>query len=197
RDRIGDVPARAHQRRGMRHEVVEVQHVALRQPAGVLAIDARVVSRQLVRLHPVPAEPVQQGTPLLEWHVQPAQDDLLVQLVGPAPGPATTRRGPRGASMARRCWGRGSNSMPGNLGFRLLKQPFPRYRRLTGKPPTRVLMLAGLLVLAAVTLASQGADPQRPDPPPPTSLAATRAAQPPVIDGRDDDAVWREAQPIT
>ncbi len=26
---------------------------------------------------------------------------------------------------------------------------------------------------------------------------ATRAAQPPVIDGRDDDAVWREAPPIT
>ena len=66
-------------------------------------------------------------------------------------------------------------------------------------------MLPGLPLLAAVALASQVADPrpprQAPDtppsPPPPTSVAATRAAQPPAIDGRDDDAVWREAQPIT
>src|SRR2546428_9355853 len=55
-------------------------------------------------------------------------------------------------------------------------------------------MLLGLPLLAAVTLASQGQDP----PPPPASrVLATRAAQPPVIDGRDDDAVWREAQAIT
>jgi len=54
-------------------------------------------------------------------------------------------------------------------------------------------MLLGLPLLAAVTLASQGQDP----PPAPASrVIATRAAQPPVIDGRDDDAVWREAQPI-
>jgi Domain of unknown function (DUF5916)/Carbohydrate family 9 binding domain-like len=66
-------------------------------------------------------------------------------------------------------------------------------------------MLISLPVLAAVTLVSQAPDPrlpgQRPDPPQPalipTSIAATRAAQPPVIDGRDDDAVWREARPIT
>src|SRR6058998_3887592 len=36
---------------------------------------------------------------------------------------------------------------------RLLKQPFPRSRRLTGKPSTRLLMLPGLPLLAAVTLA--------------------------------------------
>src|SRR5713226_3519148 len=55
-------------------------------------------------------------------------------------------------------------------------------------------MLLGLPLLAAVTLASQGQDP----PPAPASrVIATRAAQPPVIDGRDDDAVWREATPIT
>src|SRR5216683_721378 len=55
-------------------------------------------------------------------------------------------------------------------------------------------MLLGLPLLAAVTLASQGQDP----PPAPASrVIATRAAQPPVIDGRDDDVVWREAQPIT
>src|SRR6266516_842692 len=57
-------------------------------------------------------------------------------------------------------------------------------------------MLLGLPLLAAVTLSSQSQDP--PPPPAPGSRAlATRAAQPPVIDGRDDDAVWREAQPIT
>ena len=54
-------------------------------------------------------------------------------------------------------------------------------------------MLLGLPLLAAVTFASQSQDP----PPAPASrVIATRAAQPPVIDGRDDDAVWREAQPI-
>jgi hypothetical protein len=63
-------------------------------------------------------------------------------------------------------------------------------------------MLLGLPLLAAVTLASQVPDPrparQPPDPPaPPTRVTATRAARPPVIDGRDDDAVWRAATPIT
>ncbi len=64
-------------------------------------------------------------------------------------------------------------------------------------------MLLGLPFLAAVTLASQS--PQAPppqrraDPPalPAKSVTATHAAQQPVIDGRDDDAVWREATPIT
>src|SRR2546427_216794 len=55
-------------------------------------------------------------------------------------------------------------------------------------------MSLGLPLLAVVTLASQVPDPP---PSPPTSVAATRAAQPPVIDGRDDDPVWREARPIT
>ncbi|PYP55223.1 MAG: hypothetical protein DMD44_15735 [Gemmatimonadetes bacterium] len=66
-------------------------------------------------------------------------------------------------------------------------------------------MLLGLPLLAAVALASQApssrpqghpADPPPPAPPP-TSATATRAAQAPVIDGRDDDAVWRDARPIT
>src|SRR5437879_5663520 len=64
-------------------------------------------------------------------------------------------------------------------------------------------MLLGWPFLAAVTLATQS--PQSPprqrraDPPPAAvkSIAATRAAQPPVIDGRDDDPVWREAPPVT
>ena len=62
-------------------------------------------------------------------------------------------------------------------------------------------MLLDLPFLAVVTLASQVADPRPPRPapdrPPPTSIGATRAARPPAIDGRDDDAVWREAPPIT
>src|SRR5213596_1460135 len=57
-------------------------------------------------------------------------------------------------------------------------------------------MLLGLPLLAAVTLSSQSQDPLAP-PAPASRVLATRAAQPPVIDGRDDDAVWREAQPIT
>src|SRR5256885_1282111 len=62
-------------------------------------------------------------------------------------------------------------------------------------------MLLGLPLLAAVTLASQAPDPRSPrhppDQPPLPPTRATHAAQPPVIDGRDDDAVWREALPIT
>src|SRR5213080_4796566 len=57
-------------------------------------------------------------------------------------------------------------------------------------------MLLGLPLLAAVTLSSQSQDPPAP-PAPASRVLATRAAQPPVIDGRVDDAVWREAQPIT
>ena len=64
-------------------------------------------------------------------------------------------------------------------------------------------MLLGLPLIAAVTFASQAQDPpgslrRPPDPQPPVrAVAATRAAQPPVIDGRDDDAVWHEAPAIT
>ena len=64
-------------------------------------------------------------------------------------------------------------------------------------------MLFGLPLLAAVTLASQSPDAsptqRRGDPPalPAKSVTATHSAQPPIIDGRDDDAVWRQATPIT
>src|SRR5207247_8915641 len=85
--------------------------------------------------------------------------------------------------------------------LRPLTQPVRRPRRLTGTPPPGLLMLLDLPSLAVVTLASQVADPRPPRPapdrPPPPSIAATRAARPPAIDGRDDDAVWREAPPIT
>ena len=63
-------------------------------------------------------------------------------------------------------------------------------------------MLVGLPLVAAVMLVSQAPSrpqgrPADPPPPPPTTVAATHAVQPPVIDGRDDDAVWRDARPIT
>src|SRR6185503_4819323 len=61
-------------------------------------------------------------------------------------------------------------------------------------------MILGLPLLAAVTLLVQDGTSQttRPTPPPaPSSVRAMRAAQAPIIDGRDDDAVWREARSIT
>ena len=62
-------------------------------------------------------------------------------------------------------------------------------------------MLCALPLLAAVTLAVQSTDGSHAaDPRPsaaPRRVTATRAVQPPVIDGRDDDAVWRLAKPIT
>ena len=61
-------------------------------------------------------------------------------------------------------------------------------------------MILGLPVLAAVTFVFQDATPQTTRPassPVPSSVRAIRAAQPPTIDGRDDDAVWRDARPIT
>src|SRR5216117_620868 len=63
-------------------------------------------------------------------------------------------------------------------------------------------MFLGFPILGAVTLATQSPEARpaqrRADPPAqPKSITATRAQQPPVIDGRDDDAVWRDAKPIT
>jgi len=61
-------------------------------------------------------------------------------------------------------------------------------------------MPLGLPLLAAVTLVVQSPNQSaRPADPPaaPKRVSATRAAAQPVIDGRDDDAVWRDARPIT
>ena len=53
-------------------------------------------------------------------------------------------------------------------------------------------------VLGLSLLALQGPSSKTPpEPAPPTSIAATRAAVPPVIDGKDDDAVWQQAPRIT
>src|SRR5216117_515594 len=74
----------------------------------------------------------------------------------------------------------------------------PSYQETT--PGIR--MLLGLPLLAVLSVVTQAPDPSRPaaDPPAPPAakrITATRAALPPVIDGRDDDAVWRRATPIT
>src|SRR5437867_6597284 len=63
------------------------------------------------------------------------------------------------------------------------------------------------MMLSLAPLASDAPDDQSPYPQTPGNRAAsprprkaaiaTRAARPPVIDGRDDDEVWREAAPIT
>src|SRR2546425_3696015 len=65
-------------------------------------------------------------------------------------------------------------------------------------------MFLGLPLLAAVTLVIQSPDPaprhrsaDSTAPATAKSVTATRATHPPVIDGRDDDAVWHEATPIT
>ncbi|HLZ46199.1 MAG TPA: DUF5916 domain-containing protein [Gemmatimonadales bacterium] len=66
-------------------------------------------------------------------------------------------------------------------------------------------MLFGLPLLAAVTLVGQAPIADRTPsrraadsaPVEGKSVIATHATQAPVIDGRDDDAVWREATPIT
>ncbi len=51
-------------------------------------------------------------------------------------------------------------------------------------------------LLAVVGGTPQGAA-MAPAPPPTRQATASRAVHPPVLDGRDDDEVWRSAQPIT
>lgn len=51
--------------------------------------------------------------------------------------------------------------------------------------------MLGFIAIAGLALGLHAADTTRVD------AVATRATVPPVIDGRDDDAVWRQAKPIT
>ena len=57
--------------------------------------------------------------------------------------------------------------------------------------------MAPLASLAVLVLAAQSAEPPLPDAPTANRAVATRAAVPPVIDGRDADAIWSLASPIT
>ena len=59
--------------------------------------------------------------------------------------------------------------------------------------------MIGMVAMVGLLLSTQGTQAARPDTAavgPVASAVAARAAQPPVIDGRDDDAVWRQAQVI-
>src|ERR1051325_11171158 len=58
-------------------------------------------------------------------------------------------------------------------------------------------MLLAVSFLAAVMVTHQAGQDPPTDPPVSKQVTATRAAQSPVIDGRDDDAVWKQATPIT
>ena len=59
--------------------------------------------------------------------------------------------------------------------------------------------MLGVAALVGLLLSPQGPVATRPDsvPAPVTTATAVRAAQPPVIDGRDTDAVWSQAVAIT
>src|SRR2546430_9418545 len=65
------------------------------------------------------------------------------QNVFPAPGPATTRTGPSGASMARRCGGRGSNSMPESSGAALERHGTRHWSPGVEPPPREAQAIRG------------------------------------------------------
>ena len=58
--------------------------------------------------------------------------------------------------------------------------------------------MIAVAILAAIVVQAPHSDTVggRDVPPVPPALAS-RAVEPPVIDGREDDAVWRTARPIT
>src|SRR5207302_655130 len=105
------------------------------------------------------------------------------------PGRGALREGGLGPRRARAL-------SPGTFDTTLSRLPLSK-----GQISNQAFMLIGLPLLAAVTLARQVAHTrpvQSADSPPPVrTVAATRAARAPVIDGRDDDPVWREAPAIT
>src|SRR5947208_15964846 len=63
-----------------------------------------------------------------------------------------------------------------------------------------MLAPATLLILSVVARHGQAADDRTPPAARPdsiTAVTAVRAATPPKVDGRDDDAVWRNAQRVS
>ena len=81
------VPAirdQAGERLGLRDQLVEVDHVAVREPGAVLAKQPRLVGLQLVTVEPMPAEAVEHAATALRRHPQPAEYDGLVDLIGDA-----------------------------------------------------------------------------------------------------------------
>src|SRR5437667_11762189 len=63
--------------------------------------------------------------------------------------------------------------------------------------PVAVPMLALMIVVQANGSSGAETPPARTPPPTSNSVAARRAVRPVVIDGKDDDPVWREAPAIT
>jgi hypothetical protein len=61
------------------------------------------------------------------------------------------------------------------------------------------VLASTVLLTVAVSLQNQAVAvaPSPPASPSATKASAVRAVRPPVLDGRDDDEVWRLAQPIT
>src|SRR5438034_3025630 len=69
-----------------------------------------------------------------------------------------------------------------------------RWRSMTGSTPRIVLV-----VLIAVAISAAAADAQEASSPAAARLVAVprRADQPPTLDGKLDDPIWRDTQPIT
>ena len=67
--------------RALGDQVVEVHHVAAREPRGVRTEQPHVVGGQLVVVSAVAAEPVQQRPAMTLRHAEPPQDELLVEFV--------------------------------------------------------------------------------------------------------------------
>ena len=72
----------AQQPLGLHDEIVEVHHVAVREPACVFAIEPRFIGLERILLEAVTAEPAQHPTPPLDGHAQTVQDHVLIRLVG-------------------------------------------------------------------------------------------------------------------
>src|SRR5215472_5270815 len=73
-------------------------------------------------------------------------------------------------------------------------QPFRGVCCLTSRLSHEARVLTFLLAVIGGT--PQGSTTPAPPPAPSRQATAARAVRPPVIDGRDDDEVWRTAQPI-
>ena len=71
----------AQQRLGFDDEVVEVHHVAVREPSDVFPIQPRFICGERVLLEAVTPEPAQHPAPPLAGYAQAVQDDVLILLV--------------------------------------------------------------------------------------------------------------------
>src|SRR5439155_26723783 len=86
-------------------------------------------------------------------------------------------------------------------GARPFLQPFPPSTRLSAGYPQRSSMPAAVPMLAVMVVVQAYGSPTapagKPAEPSATTVVARRALRGVVIDGKDDDEVWREAPAIT